>query len=150
MERYYSHRDMTLMEPCSLHCPFCRDDHLKFSTTFRREVFVDYLYSTVFIEGPVSLPMLSTMVYKKRGSIWVNSSKNVQTGQVHALLLQLWVTGILELRMSSTPPQQDDSKSPKIKPVIMRRWAVGPETDATDAIRMKNRDLSLWTSINSI
>ena len=90
------------------------------------------------------------MVYKKRGSIWVNSSKNVQAGQVHALLLELWVTGILELRMSSTPPQQDDSKSPKIKPVIMRRWAVGPETDATDAIRMKNRDLSLWTSINSI
>ena len=71
----------------------------------------------------------------------------IQAGQVHALQLQLRVTGILELRMSSTPPQQDDSKSAKIKPVIMCRWAVGPETDA---IRMKNRDLSLWTSINAI
>jgi hypothetical protein len=147
MERYYSHRDSTFMEPCSVHCPYCRGDHLKFCTTVRREVFVDYLYSTVFIDGPVSLPTLSTMVYKKRASIWVASLKNVPSGQVHALLLQLWAAGILELRMRSIPPPQDGPKTAKIKPTIMCRWAVGPETDA---IRMKNRDLSLWAGINTI
>jgi hypothetical protein len=34
MERYYSHRDSTFMETCSVHCPLCRGDHLKFCTTF--------------------------------------------------------------------------------------------------------------------
>jgi hypothetical protein len=103
-ERYYSDYadgSIALGRPCLRFCPYCRGEHLNFVSSLRRDVLVDYLDSSVFIDGPCTIGSLAKSLYNKRGSIWIATSKKVTTGHIHALIMQLWTTDILDIRLSA-------------------------------------------------
>jgi hypothetical protein len=147
-ERYFSEYGdsrIALGQPCLHFCPYCRGEHLNFVSSLRRDVLVDYLDSSVFIDGPCTIGSLAKLLYNKRGSIWIASCKKTTTGNIHALIMQLWTAGILDIRLSAEALKNSENTLKKSD--VVCRWSVGPENST---IRMLHRDISRWININIV
>jgi len=95
MHMYYSHKDLPPMDACKTNCPWCLEEHLAFTGQVRVVALVDHLDSAVFVDGPVTPMAMCKSLGGVVSKIWTGKVKDAKAGNIQALVLQMWLGGII-------------------------------------------------------
>ena len=107
MERHFENPDTYVeREPCKTQCSFCTGEYKGFTGQVSKTHLIAALRANIFDRGSVQADKLVTFLTDKknknklRTAIW-GVDVDVSSGHIHGLVLQLIVSGLLDLRLES-------------------------------------------------
>lgn len=107
LEQYFENpATYTTRGGCEENCSFCNGDYKRFTGPISKEHLIGALQANIFDRGAVRADKLVTFLSDKKNtsklkkSIW-GEKGSASTGQIHALVLKLFASNLLELRVSN-------------------------------------------------
>ena len=94
-EKFEERLDIRHRSSCSDMCSFCRGDCNPSTSKVSKKVLTSVLDVIVFVDGNATTQHFVDSLKKMKDKIW-SDCKSVLVGQVHRLMLQLWVNHIRE------------------------------------------------------
>ncbi len=119
--------------PCGHLCTYCLKKHLEFTLEFDRQALVDIMISEIFDEDKVTLNVFKKRLAENVLPLYGGSeamAKSVEPGHIHALALQLFAAGFVEILVlnekliGSKKLNKTDIFLKLVKEPIRRRWRV--------------------------
>ena len=114
------------------------------SKTINCKFLFDHMDADVLLNGPVTPGKSSSRLVERKGSTWVSSGANINTGDAHKSIMLLWVNHIIFFHWSDLSMKSDKTKTKK--PIVCS-FGKNP---AGAKIRINHRDDRCWVAIPHI
>ena len=136
---------------CGDLCSYCDKSYLDFTGPVSKRNLIGALQANIFDRGSVRADKFVTFItdkdndYKLRKSIWGEKAV-VPAGKIHALVLQLFVSGLVTLSLSDD--QKEGTDKVALKDVSVSLSKITREDDDGSYDTLALFDDTLWCGFN--
>ena len=133
---------------CDDQCSYCNGDYKDFAGRISKEHLIGALQANIFDRGAVRADKLVTFLTDKsntnrlKKSVW-GETKEVSCGQVHGVVLMLFASGLLELRLSDPNMAGRQNILAKDVMVFLSKYSA-TDINGEKYDRLKISDPSAW------